>query len=269
MGLLEGRAAVVTGGASGIGAAIVRRFAIEGAAVAIVDLDADKGAAVAEETDSVALIADVADRAGLAAAIDEAARRLGAVHVLVNNAGAGSLKRLESYSENEWRRLVSVNLDGVFHGMQVAFPHLRAAGGGAIVNVSSVSGLAPTRGEAPYSAAKAGVIALTRSGALEWGSFGIRVNCIVPGFIRTPLTSLVLDHEPFGAAIDAATPLGRAGEADEVAAAALFLASDLASYVTGAALVVDGGACLVNAQVDSVLSELLGPDHVGPDNLGR
>jgi NAD(P)-dependent dehydrogenase (short-subunit alcohol dehydrogenase family) len=258
VGLLDGRRAVVTGGASGIGAATCRRFATEGARVAVLDVDAGGAEAVAASVGGVAVVADVADRAALGAAFDQAASGLGGLDTVVNNAGTGNVMALHDYPDDEWDRLLAVNLTGVFNGTRAAVPHLRGAGGtGAIVNVSSLSGLRPTRGEAPYSAAKAGVVALTMSAALEYGP-EIRVNCVSPGFIRTPLTELAMADDATRAELDAGTPLGRVGTADEVAATIAFLCSDLGSYVTGANLVVDGGSALVNAQVDPMLRRFVG-----------
>jgi NAD(P)-dependent dehydrogenase (short-subunit alcohol dehydrogenase family) len=166
VGLLDGRRAVVTGGASGIGAATCRRFAAEGAKVAAVDVDAGGAEAVAGSTGGVAIVADVADGAALGGAFEQAASALGGLDTVVNNAGTGNVMALHDYPDAEWDRLLAVNLTGVFNGTRAAVPHLRRAGRtGAIVNVSSLSGLRPTRGEAPYSAAKAGVVALTLSAA--------------------------------------------------------------------------------------------------------
>jgi NAD(P)-dependent dehydrogenase (short-subunit alcohol dehydrogenase family) len=258
VGLLEGRRTVVTGGGSGIGAATCRRFADEGSRVAVVDVDARAAEAVAGTVGGVALRADVADAAALTAAFERAASALGGLDTVVNNAGTGNVRPLHDYPDDEWDRLLRVNLTGVFNGTRAAVPHLRAGGRtGAIVNVSSLSGLRPTRGEAPYSAAKAGVVALTMSAALEYGP-ALRVNCVSPGFIRTPLTEPAAADDATRAELEAGTPLGRLGTADEVAATIAFLCSDLAAYVTGANLVVDGGSALINAQVDPMLRRFTG-----------
>jgi NAD(P)-dependent dehydrogenase (short-subunit alcohol dehydrogenase family) len=258
VGLLDGRRAVVTGGGSGIGAATCRWFAGEGARVAVLDVDEGAAEAVAGAVGGVAVCADVADAAALAAAFDRAASALGGLDTAVNNAGTGNVLPLHDYPDEEWDRLLRVNLTGVFNGTRAAVPHLRAGGRtGTIANVSSLSGLRPTRGEAPYSAAKAGVVALTMSAALEYGP-AIRVNCVSPGFIRTPLTEPAAADDATRAELEAATPLGRLGTADDVAATIAFLCSDLAAYVTGANLVVDGGSALVNAQVDPMLRRFTG-----------
>ena len=258
MGLLDGRRALVTGGGSGIGAASCRRFVAEGAAVAVLDVDRRTAGAVAADVGGVAVEADVSDGPGLTAAFEQAAASLGGLDTVVNNAGTGNVLPLHDYPDAEWDRLLRVNLTGVFNGTRAAVPHLRAAGRtGAIVNVSSLSGLRPTRGEAPYSAAKAGVVALTMSAALEYGP-AVRVNCVSPGFIRTPLTEVACADEATRAELEAGTPLGRLGTAEDVAATIAFLCSDLAAYVTGANLVVDGGSALVNAQVDPMLRRFTG-----------
>jgi NAD(P)-dependent dehydrogenase (short-subunit alcohol dehydrogenase family) len=258
VGLLDGRRSVVTGGGSGIGAATCRCFASEGAQVAVLDVDAERAEAVAAPLGGVAVVADVADGAALSAAFEHAAAAFGGLDTVVNNAGTGNAMALHDYPDAEWDRLLAVNLTGVFNGTRAAVPHLRGAGRtGAIVNVSSLSGLRPTRGEAPYSAAKAGVVALTMSAALEYGP-AIRVNCVSPGFIRTPLTELAMADDATRAELEAGTPLGRIGTADEVATTIAFLCSDLARYVTGANLVVDGGSALVNAQVDPMLRRFVG-----------
>ena len=259
MGLLDGRRAVVTGGGSGIGAATCRRFVAEGAAVAVLDVDGSAAEAVASEVGGVAVTADVADGPGLTGAFERAAASLGGLDTVVNNAGTGNVLPLHDYPDAEWDRLLRVNLTGVFNGTRAAVAHLRVAGRtGSIVNVSSLSGLRPTRGEAPYSAAKAGVVALTMSAALEYGP-AVRVNCVSPGFIRTPLTEPACADDATRAELEAGTPLGRLGTAEDVAATITFLCSDLAAYVTGANLVVDGGSALVNAQVDPMLRRFVGP----------
>lgn len=252
MGLLDGAQAVITGGASGIGAATVRRFVAEGASVAIVDVDAEGGAEVADETGATFVTGDVADPESCGAAVAAAAEVLGGLTVLFNNAGVGAARPLHDYSDRAWRRIVDVNLAGTFHGIRAAVPLM--TGGGCIVNHASVSGLRPTRFEGPYSAAKAGVISLTMDAALEYGP-AIRVNCVSPGLIETPLTAGVLSGAELRAAAEAATPMRRVGTAEEVANAVVFLASPLASYVTGHNLVVDGGSYLPNSQADAILAQ--------------
>jgi len=208
MRLLEGRRALVTGAGSGIGRATCRRLAAEGATVTALDIDETTARAVADETGGIAVVADVTDAEGLEAAITDAARRMGGLDTLVNNAGVGSMADLHRYSDRRFGHIVDVNLKGTFHGLRTAVPLMLASGGGAVVNVASVSGVRPTRGEAAYSAAKAAVIALTSSAALEYGPT-VRVNCVSPGVIDTALTAPLLKVEGNRGAIEAGTPLGR------------------------------------------------------------
>jgi NAD(P)-dependent dehydrogenase (short-subunit alcohol dehydrogenase family) len=260
VGLLDGCRAIVTGGGGGIGAATVRTMAAEGASVAILDRDGEAARAVAHDVGGFAFEADVGAIEALTAVIDEAVGALGGLTALVNNAGVGNLKPLHTYTDAEWRLLTRVNLDGVFAGTRAAVPHLRDAGGGSIVNVASVSGVTPTRGEAPYAAAKAAVIALTRSTALEYGPHGIRANCVSPGFIRSGLTEFAFDNPAWLGPIEDRTPLRRAGTPDDVAKVIVFLCSDLSGYVTGQNLLVDGGSILPSAQIDHLLLDLLPGD---------
>jgi NAD(P)-dependent dehydrogenase (short-subunit alcohol dehydrogenase family) len=189
-------------------------------------------------------------------AINEFADRAGRLDILVNNAGSGDLRPLHTVDDKLWHRLIDVNLTGTFNCMRAAVPLMLQTGRGAIVNNASVSGITPTRNEAAYSAAKAAVIALTKSGALEYGP-AIRVNCVAPGHVRTPLTEPVWEHFPdvFGP-ITGSIPLGRVADPEEIAEVICFLASDRASYVTGHTLVVDGGISLPQAGTDVALAQL-------------
>jgi NAD(P)-dependent dehydrogenase (short-subunit alcohol dehydrogenase family) len=256
MGLLEGHRALITGGGSGIGRATARRMAEEGARVAVVDLDGDRATAVATGIDGLAYQADVTDYDALSAAVDDAATRLGGLSVLFNNAGTSTIHRTHEWPLEEWERIVAINLHGVFHGLRAGIPHLLANGDGRVVSTSSISGTRPAAGEAPYSASKAAVAAITASAALEYGPT-VRVNAIAPGMIRTALT------EPlFGAFPDLEqryeddAPAGRTGEPEDVADVVVFLCSDLARFVTGQNLVVDGGLTLHGSGVDGVLDRV-------------
>jgi NAD(P)-dependent dehydrogenase (short-subunit alcohol dehydrogenase family) len=257
MGLLDGHRALITGGASGIGRATCRRMAEEGARVAVVDIDGEGAAAVAEEIDGIAYTADVTDYSQLATAADGAAAALGGLSIVFNNAGTSNLSRLHEWSLDEWNRIVAINLTGVFHGFRACIPHLLANGDGRIVSTASISGTRPAAGEAPYSAAKAAVAAITAGAALEYGPT-IRVNAISPGMIRTALTSPLFEYFPDldkRYADDA--PVGRVGEPEDIADVVVFLCSDLARFVTGQNLVVDGGMTLHGAGVDGILHRVI------------
>jgi NAD(P)-dependent dehydrogenase (short-subunit alcohol dehydrogenase family) len=249
MGELDGRAALITGGASGIGAATAQLFEQHGATVGVIDRQATDAYKHAYEV-------DVRDGDAVERAVNVFADSVGRLDILVNNAGSGDLRPMHMVDDKTFSRLIDVNLTGTFNGMRAALPLMVATGSGSIVNNASLSGITPTRNEAVYSAAKAGVIALTKSGALEYGP-AVRVNCVAPGHVRTPLTEPAWDHFPdvFGP-ITQSLPLQRVAEASEVAEVILFLASDRSSYITGQTIVVDGGASLPQAGTDPALAEL-------------
>lgn len=272
---LEGRGMVVTGGGSGIGAATCRLLALKGAAVGVLDRNADAARAVAEEIGGLALACDVAASDQVDAAIARADAELGGLTGLVNNAGLGNLKPLEDYSDRDVELIWRVNFFGSYACLRAAAPFLRVAAGrrrepSAVVNVASVSGVRPTRGEAPYSAAKAATVALTSSAALEWAPT-VRVNCVSPGFIHTPLNDMLVSDEAARSGVEDRTPMGRVGSASETAGLIAFLLSDESSYITGQNVVIDGGTTLTNAQMDPVLGPLLelfsgrDPDGSGTD----
>jgi meso-butanediol dehydrogenase/(S,S)-butanediol dehydrogenase/diacetyl reductase len=254
MGLLEGQRAIVTGGASGIGAATVRRMTDEGARVAIFDINGDAAELLAKEVDGIAYTVDVTDFDGFQAAVNDAVAKFGGLSLMYNNAGGSNLANVHEWELDEWRRIVDLNLNGVFHGFKATVPHLLAGGGGAIVSTASISGTRPSAGEAPYSAAKAAIVALTANAALEYAPT-IRVNAVSPGMIHTPLTELLLVEQGLNEndAMIAKTPLARVGLPDDIAAVVVFLCSDLARFITGQNLVVDGGMTLHGAGVDGVL----------------
>ncbi|RMF22223.1 MAG: SDR family oxidoreductase [Deltaproteobacteria bacterium] len=252
---MNGKVAVVTGGGSGIGAAVCRRLASAGARVAVFDVDRAAAEEVARDVGGSAWPVDVRDGEALTRAIRAVYERYENLSILVNNAGTGALAPLEGYSAGEWERLLAVNLTAAFRATQAAAPFMRRSGGGAIVNNASGSAERPTRGELPYSVAKAGVVALTRGAAQELAP-EIRVNAVSPGIIRTALTEPLFARDLLEPAL-AATPLGRAGRAEEVAEVIAFLCSDASSFITGQNIVVDGGLSLPQAGIDAVLRQML------------
>jgi 2-hydroxycyclohexanecarboxyl-CoA dehydrogenase len=243
---LEGRVALVTGGASGIGAATARRLAAEGARVAIADLDLDAARAVAGEIDGAAVQMDVADAASARAGSDAAATELGPIDVLVNNAGTDRFSFFVKSDPDLWDFVLGVNLRGVLAVTHAVLPSMQERGGGSIVNVASEAGRVGSQGSATYSAAKAGVIGFTKAIARESARYGVRCNAVAPGPIETPLLGAAESTlGEIGARLKQgminATVMQRIGEPEEVAAAIAFLASDDASYVTGQTLNVSGG----------------------------
>jgi NAD(P)-dependent dehydrogenase (short-subunit alcohol dehydrogenase family) len=233
-------------------------LAAHGAGVAVLDIDLDSARETAGTIGGLAFEVDVTDADAMRGAVDDAAAALGGITILMNNAGGSTMAPLAGWDPGEWDRLVRLNLTGVFHGMRAGIPHLVAGGGGAVVNTASISATRPSAGEAPYSAAKAGVMALTASAALEYGP-AIRVNAVAPGMIRTKLTKPLLDGLPDEVErYRRTTPIGRIGDPEDVADVVLFLCSDLARFITGQTLVVDGGMTLHGAGVDGLFDRFFG-----------
>lgn len=255
---LEGAKALVTGGGSGIGRATCERLSTAGAAVAVLDLDAERAKTVAHDVGGVALSCDVTDAQAVRDAVDEAARQLGGLSVLVNNAGGSTMAGLADWSPQQWDEIVRLNLTGTWHTLRAGIRHL-LDGGGAVVNTASISGTRPSAGETPYAAAKAGVVALTASAALEYAP-RVRVNAVAPGMIRTGLTSVLLDSvEDMVEHYEVITPLARVGAPEDVADVIAFLCSDDARFVTGQTVVVDGGMTLHGAGVDGLFDRFFRP----------
>ena len=252
MGLVDKHRAIVTGGGSGIGRATCLKLASQGASVAVVDWDAEAAERVAKEIGGVALGADVADADATAAAVDRAAAELGGLSIVFANAGTAGMSAVGDTDPAEWQRIMGVNLSGVFHTVRAAVPHLLAGGDGRVVCTASISGVRPAEGEAAYAAAKAGVASLTASVALEYGPT-IRANAVSPGMIATGMTGPLLDNFPdIVEQMVAKTPAGRIGEPEDVADVVVFLCSDLARFITGQNIIVDGGMTLHGSGVDGL-----------------
>ncbi|MCR3906973.1 MAG: glucose 1-dehydrogenase [Tenericutes bacterium] len=242
MGKLEGKVAIITGAAQGIGAATAQLFVNEGAFVVLTDIQDDKGKEVAKSLGEKAVYIhhDVSSRKEWEHVLNETEKLFGYVSVLVNNAGIVIQKPLEKYSDEDFHKLYMVNQFGVYLGMMVTYPSMENVGGGSIINISSTSGFRGKAGLMGYNASKFAVRGMTKSAALDFASKNIRVNSVHPGFINTPMT---LDHisDEYKEKAMKDTPLGRGGEPEEVAKTILFLACDDSSFSTGSEFITDGG----------------------------
>ena len=250
-GRVEGKVALITGGASGLGAESGRRLAREGAAIVLTDMDAEGGQAVADEIvtaggQAIFLSQNVTDQDRWPMVVAAALDRFGRLDILVNSAGiANGGGPLLEVSFDDWRHMISVNLDGTFLGMKAVAPTMVEAGRGSIINLSSILGKVGAAGAPAYCASKGGVLMLTKSTALELAPLGVRVNSVHPGFIETPMVTNIIHGSENGNemrdGIIARHAMGRLGVAREIADGIVFLASDESSFMTGAELVIDGG----------------------------
>ena len=239
---LQGKAALVTGGNGGIGLAMARALAQAGARVAIAGRDAAKSAAAAKELGALALQCDVKDDKACRAMVDEAAQRLGRLDILVNNAGTNIRKAPQDYTLDEWRQVLDTNLTSAFVAAQAAYPHMKRAGGGKVLNIGSMMSLFGASFAAPYGASKGGIVQLTKGLAAAWAKDNIQVNAVLPGWIDTELTRRARrEVEGLHERVLARTPAGRWGEPDDHAGIAVFLCSRASDFVTGTAIPVDGG----------------------------
>ena len=242
---LSGRFAIVTGGGSGIGAATARLFAAEGASVAILDCDlphakAEAGRILEAGGNAAAWQCDVTDSRQVQTVIDEAVRTFGVPHVLFNNAGIAIRRTVEDSEPEDWDRVMATNVRGAFLCSKFCLPHFGSEGA-SIIHSASVTGITGVRSRAAYSAAKGALTALTRNMAVDYASRHIRVNCICPGFVRTPLIRALLEDPKRTERLIGMHPLGRLGEPEDIASAVLFLASSDSAWITGTSLVIDGG----------------------------
>ena len=247
-GRFAGRAAIVTAGGSGIGAATARRLASEGAAVVVADLSGTRAEAISSDITkeggrAAAIKMDASEPAAVQRTIQLALDTFGRLDVMMNNAGLAEPAPLEEISLESWNRVIAVTLTSAVLGMKYCLPIMRAQGKGVIVNTASISGTSGDYGLSSYNAAKAGVINLTRSAAIENARHNICINCVCPGFIDTRATQILGREraDELRRVYAEAHPIGRVGEADEIASTVLFLASDEASFITGAAITADGG----------------------------
>ena len=245
MGKLDGRSALITGAGSGIGEAMARLFAAEGARVAVVDVDGSAAARVAGEISGRAIQADVSSAQNARAMIEHAVETFGRIDVLCNNAGIGIAAVCHETTEDDWDRVIAVDLRGVFLGCKYAIPHMLAQGGGVICNTSSAAGQVGVLNRAAYCAAKAGVLGLTKSIAIDYAERGIRCNALVPATVDSPWIGKIVaqqaDPEAQRRLMAARQPIGRMGTPEEIARAALYLCSEDSTFVTGTGLVIDGG----------------------------
>lgn len=237
---LDGKIAIVTGASSGIGKAIAERYSWEGAEVVVADVNQEDGEKIADEINGVFMNCDVSSKEDVERVVNNTVEKFGRLDIMVNNAGIGSVEGIEDMDLEDYEQIRSVDLDGVVYGCKAATPHLKETEG-TIINIASIYGLVGDVGATAYNAAKGGVVNLTRSVADDLAQHNVRVNSICPGFVDTPMTEEALEDEDFRNHVVGETPLGRVAEPGEIASAALFLASDEASYITGVNLPVDGG----------------------------
>ena len=238
--MLENKVAIVTGGSTGIGKATAAKYLEYGAEVVIANRSAEAGQEAAEELGCDFTQCDVAEYEQLEALVEATVEKYGQLDVIVNNAGIGRVGTVEDMSIEDWHDVMRINLNGVMHGTRAAIPHLKESGG-SVINIASIYGLVAGPGATAYSTAKGGIVNFTRSVAVDYATQNVRVNSICPGFVETPMTEPNFGDEEFYEYVHGQTPMGRVAQPEEIAGLAMFLASDEASYITGANIPVDGG----------------------------
>ncbi|MDZ7611688.1 MAG: SDR family NAD(P)-dependent oxidoreductase [Candidatus Moranbacteria bacterium] len=240
---LENKVAIVTGSASGIGKAIAEEFLNEGAKVMFSDIKEEENLIKEEHEQNAAFTkCDVSDADQVKSLVEETANKFGQVDIMVNNAGIGSMGSVLEESNEDWEKTLKINLFGVFYGVKAAANHMKDHKiKGSIINMSSILGKVGLQNAISYCASKGGVVQVTHASSLDLAPHNIRVNAIAPGFIKTNMTDPALENEDFKNMVESNTPLGHAGEVDDIAKAAVYLASEEAKYVTGEVIYVDGG----------------------------
>lgn len=250
MGRLEGKVAVITGGGSGMGRAAAILFAKEGAKVVVTDLNVEAAQETVKEIsenggEAIAVSHNVVKKENWEEVYNQTIDTFGKLDILVNNAGISQPMSMDELTEEQWDKIVDINMKGTFLGIQLAIPLFRENNGGSIVNISSIAGLTGSSGAGAYTASKGGVRLLTKSVAADYGKYNIRANSVHPGYIVTPMSREYLENEQYKQYFLSQTPLGKLGKSEEVAEAVLFLASDAASHITGVELPVDGGVTAI------------------------
>ncbi|SDF59547.1 NAD(P)-dependent dehydrogenase, short-chain alcohol dehydrogenase family [Fontibacillus panacisegetis] len=246
MGRLDNKVAIITGAAGGMGKEDALLFVKEGAKLVITDIQEEKIKQTAQEIinnggDAIGVVQNVTSEEDWKRVVDTAIEKYGKIDILVNNAGVSSPTPLLETSTEQWDKVMDINVKSVFFGQKYVVPHMIENGGGSIVNISSIAGLTGANGSGPYTASKGAVRMLTKATAVDFAKHNIRANSVHPGIIRTPMTDDLMKDDKMKAWFDSVTPLPRLGEAQDIAAGVLFLASDESSFITGIELPIDGG----------------------------